>query len=112
MPSFQNFDDHVGTLIYMAPEVAFQHEYTKSVDIWAIGIIMHKVLANNRHPFYDKERDSAITFKQKLASLKRVEPHKSISWLSKNLFYRLTTIQSHQRYSAKDAMRHPWITRN
>ena len=52
-----NYDDHVGTLKYMAPEVAFKHEYTKSVDIWAIGIMMHIVLAG-KHPFYDRDNDT------------------------------------------------------
>jgi serum/glucocorticoid-regulated kinase 2 len=37
-------DLHCGTLIYMAPEVAFNGEYTKCVDIWSLGIIMYKIL--------------------------------------------------------------------
>ena len=35
----------------MAPEVALNQDYTKSVDIWALGIIMHKLLTNGSHPF-------------------------------------------------------------
>lgn len=54
--SSTNYDEHVGTLVYMAPEVAFEHEYTKSVDVWATGIIMHYVITG-KHPFYDKEID-------------------------------------------------------
>ena len=44
-----------GTLIYMAPEMAFKHEYTKSVDIWAVGIIMHLLLTGGKHPFYVRD---------------------------------------------------------
>lgn len=62
-----SYDDHVGTLKYMAPEVALKHDYSKSVDIWAVGIIMHLVLAEGRHPFYDKERDDSETFIQRLS---------------------------------------------
>ena len=105
------YDDHVGTLTYMAPEVAFNHEYTKSVDIWAIGIIMHILLTGGKHPFFDREKDNAITFKKKLGAMKVVKPSDELSWLAQNLFQRLTTIQAHQRYTAKDALRHPWITR-
>lgn len=47
-----SYDDHMGTLMYMAPEVALNQEYTKSVDIWALGIIMHMLLTGGRHPFY------------------------------------------------------------
>jgi len=87
----------------MAPEVALKHEYTKSVDIWAIGILMHIVLAG-KHPFYDRDNDNVQTFKDKLAKLKKIEPCPSVSWLAKNLFHRLTKVQSHQRYTAKDAL--------
>lgn len=41
-----------GTLIYMAPEVALNQEYTKSVDIWSIGIILYFVLTEGKHPLY------------------------------------------------------------
>lgn len=87
-----SYDDHVGTLTYMAPEVAFNHEYTKSVDIWAIGIIMHILLTGGKHPFYNKETDTSVTFKKKLAAMKKVKPCEELSWLAKNLFQRLTTI--------------------
>ena len=47
----------MGTLMYMAPEVVLNHEYTKSVDIWALGIIMHMLLTGGKHPFYSKKLD-------------------------------------------------------
>jgi serine/threonine protein kinase len=50
----------------MAPEVASSKQYTKSVDMWAIGIIMHMVLTGGKHPIYVKGVDTYITFKQKL----------------------------------------------
>jgi calcium/calmodulin-dependent protein kinase I len=81
-----NTDEQAGTLIYMAPEVAARHEYTKSVDIWAMGIIMHLLLTGDKHPFYDRSKDTAESFRQKLASLKILEPDSSFSWIAKNLF--------------------------
>ena len=51
--SCSSYDGHMGTLMYMAPEVALNQEYTKSVDIWALGIIMHKLLTGGEHPFSD-----------------------------------------------------------
>ena len=42
----------------MAPEVALEHEYTKSIDIWAIGIIMHMLLTGGKHPFYNRDSDN------------------------------------------------------
>jgi serine/threonine protein kinase len=37
----------------MAPEVvSLSYEYTKSVDIWSIGIIMYEVLTGGKHPLF------------------------------------------------------------
>ena len=100
----------MGTLMYMAPEVALNQEYTKSVDIWALGIIMHMLLTGGRHPFYSKS-DSKDKFLKKLQSLKKVEVNNNISWLAQNLIQRLLGVHAHQRYTGNDILRHPWITR-
>lgn len=44
-------DMYCGTLTFMAPEIVQNKKYTKSVDIWAIGIIMHLVMTKGKHPF-------------------------------------------------------------
>ena len=40
-----------GTLFYMAPEVVSQGVVTKSVDMWAIGVIMFELLSGGQHPY-------------------------------------------------------------
>lgn len=102
-----------GTYIYMAPEIVNKNQkYTKSVDIWAIGIIMHQILTGNKHPYYDpKMGDDREALKEKLKKLRHVEPDKSLSKLAKNLFERLMAVPIPRRYTAKDALHHPWITR-
>jgi serine/threonine protein kinase len=59
-------DQHCGTLIYMAPEVALNQEYTKSVDIWSVGIIMFEILTGGKHPIYIPNEDSMESYKKKL----------------------------------------------
>jgi serine/threonine protein kinase len=103
-------DMYCGTLTFMAPEVAQRQNYTKSVDLWAVGIIMHIVLTDGKHPFLT-DSDNLETFRNKLLNLEKVKPHKSISNLASNLFLRLTAIHPASRYTAKDALKHPWITR-
>jgi serine/threonine protein kinase len=49
----------------MAPEVALKKEYSRSVDIWSTGIIMHMLLTGGDHPLFKKE-DNAETYKNKL----------------------------------------------
>ena len=63
--SFRTLDQHCGTLIFMAPEVAFKKEYSKSVDIWSIGIIMYMLLTGGSHPLFSS-KDNAETYKEKL----------------------------------------------
>jgi calcium/calmodulin-dependent protein kinase I len=53
----------------MAPEVASKKEYSKSVDIWAIGIIMYMLLTGGSHPLL-KITDSAETYKDRLLKVK------------------------------------------
>lgn len=62
-------DQHCGTLIYMAPEVAFKKEYSKSVDVFAMGIVMYYLLSGGQHPLYLSGVDSAETYKEKLRKI-------------------------------------------
>lgn len=78
--------------------------------MWAVGIIMHEVLTCGEHPLY-RSGDSSVKFKQKLKNSESLEPTQTFSWIAKNLFSRLTMRKNHQRYSAEDALQHPWITR-
>lgn len=74
-------DLYCGTLTFMAPEVAMGKTYSKSVDIWAIGIIMHIALSGGKHPFLD-ENDTYDSFKEKLKNLDAVRPDPSMSELA------------------------------
>jgi len=67
--SFITLDQHCGTLIFMAPEVALKKEYSRSVDIWSLGIIMYMLLTGGSHPLFSS-RDNAETYKDKLRKIK------------------------------------------
>lgn len=57
----------------MAPEVALNHEYSKSVDIWAIGIIMYSVLTGGKHPIYISNEDNVESYKKKLTNIEELQ---------------------------------------
>lgn len=76
---------YCGTLPFMAPEVVTGQMYSKSVDVWAIGIIMHLALTGGKHPFMT-DSDSPETFKEKLKNLTEVHSNKMLSKLAQNLF--------------------------
>ena len=78
----------------MAPEVMKNGIYTKSVDIWSIGIILHLVLTGGKHQLYNNKNKglSYEEIKQEIMQCKKVVADKSLSKLAANLFEHLTAI--------------------
>ena len=103
-------NEYCGTLLYMAPEQIEKKLYHFSVDIWSIGILMYMLLNNGKHPFYQKG-DKKEDFIKKIKSGKLHFINK-ISFMAKNLNYKLCEPNPSWRYSANLAIKHPWITRN
>ena len=50
---------HKGTENYMAPEVYLGKNYTSNIDIYALGIVLYKLLNRNRLPFMNEEKLTA-----------------------------------------------------
>lgn len=105
-----------GTLLYMAPEVVGNRagKISKSVDIWAIGIIMYQLLSGGSHPLGVTNQETIPTFKAKLKKLKESELFEHAQFMSKiakKLLARLVQVDRTLRYTAQDALQHPWITR-
>ena len=87
--SFTTLDQHCGTLIFMAPEVALKKEYSKSVDIWSTGIIMFMLLTGGSHPLFNNA-DGAESYKKKLAKIDQLHFPGHLSGLAKNFFMKIT----------------------
>ncbi len=120
--SAQNFDfilsnnDYCGTLLYMAPEQIEKKSYSKTVDIWSIGIIMF-ILLYGKHPFFIKG-DQKASFIEKLKNKDYIKNNinnngnRKISYMAKNLLNKLLEPNPSWRYTSDKAIKHPWITRN
>ena len=107
----KNYLDNCGTLIYMAPEQISNKTYSKSVDIWSVGIILYMLLNNGKNPFYNNG-DSRETIIEKI-TLKNVEyddVNYPISEMGKHFISKLLKKNSSSRYTARPALNHPWIT--
>lgn len=50
----ENLTTHVGTPLYLAPEILAGASYGKEVDIWSLGVILHFMLTS--HPPWDSDR--------------------------------------------------------
>lgn len=97
-----------GTPSYMSPELVKKKEYyAEYVDLWAIGVILFKLITNE-YPFgacNDKDLE------------RRIEQMKFMSvWagraLPKELIDDLLRYTPHERISAEDVLNHPWMLEN
>ena len=103
-------NDYSGTYIYMAPELIEKKLYFISVDIWSIGILMFILLNKGKHPFY-KKGDNAKKIAEKI-NKGNIEFYENISPMARHLILKLLEPNPSWRYTASQALKHPWITRN
>ncbi|MBQ6420802.1 MAG: serine/threonine-protein kinase [Clostridia bacterium] len=59
-----------GTYNFMAPEVVTAQKYDSRADIYSLGIVMYKLLNNNRLPFLDPEKQ-LIRFHERQEAFER-----------------------------------------
>ena len=59
-----------GTPNYMAPEVELSKDYGKTVDIYSLGLVLYKLLNNNRLPFLDPYTQ-LLTFQDRKSAIER-----------------------------------------
>ena len=59
-----------GTYNYMAPEVVASKKYDSRADIYSLGLVMYKLLNNNRLPFLDPDK-KLIRFNERQEAFER-----------------------------------------
>ena len=100
----------LGTRGYLAPEMLQRRDYTKAVDTWALGVIVFVLLCGCL-PFDD---DSQTVPSDDLVRAKFVLRFprwaKNLSSSAKDLLAHLLNINPEERYSAEEALKHPWVT--
>ncbi len=76
-----------GTGNYMAPEVAMCKKYDARVDIYSLGIVLYRLLNNQRIPFLDPEKQLLLPSERENALNRRLqgEPLKPPLYASKEL---------------------------
>lgn len=72
---------------------------------------MYELLAG-KHPIWDKAHDNRVTYKDKIANFTELDLDlPCFNDLSKSLLLKLCAHNPVHRYSASEALNHPWITR-
>eukprot|EP00359_Climacostomum_virens_P009630 CAMPEP_0204914002 /NCGR_PEP_ID=MMETSP1397-20131031/11865_1 /ASSEMBLY_ACC=CAM_ASM_000891 /TAXON_ID=49980 /ORGANISM="Climacostomum Climacostomum virens, Strain Stock W-24" /LENGTH=232 /DNA_ID=CAMNT_0052085387 /DNA_START=171 /DNA_END=866 /DNA_ORIENTATION=+ len=99
---------NAGTVIFMAPEQGQRRYYSKPVDMWSCGVILYMMITGV-HPFYI-EGDVPETYFSRLNSAS-MDFLKNFPPLAANLCRHLTKVLPLERYSAAQALSHPFITR-
>ena len=99
----------LGTRGYLAPEMLQRREYTKAVDTWALGVIVFVLLCGCL-PFDDDSQtvpsDDLVRAKFQLRFPRWAS---NLSASAKDLLSKLLNTNSLQRYTAEQALEHPWV---
>ena len=98
----------LGTKGYLAPEMLQRRDYDKSVDIWALGVIVFVLLCGCL-PFDDDSdvpSDQAVREKFVLRFPKWA---RNLSDSAKDLLKHLLDTNPATRYTASEALNHPWV---
>ncbi|KAG1695269.1 hypothetical protein DVH05_020648 [Phytophthora capsici] len=100
----------LGTRGYLAPEMLQRQAYSMSVDMWALGIIVYVLLCGCL-PFDD---DGGKIANEKAArakfGLRFPRWANGLSESAKDLLRNLLEVDSANRFTAEQALAHPWVT--
>ncbi|KAJ3314531.1 hypothetical protein HDV04_006070 [Boothiomyces sp. JEL0838] len=97
-----------GTPGYVAPEVLKRQGYGNQVDLWSLGVITY-ILLCGYPPFFDQK--NAELFKKIMAGKYQFDHPwwDHISERAKDFVRRLLVVDIKKRYTAKEALSHPFI---
>ena len=100
-----------GTFEYMAPEIIKEMPYGKSVDIWALGILLYEFYYGVS-PFNSNKEKNEQTKEiiDKILHKKLYFPDwKIISNEMKDLIIKLLEMDASKRYTIEQVIKHPWF---
>ncbi|OZJ06806.1 hypothetical protein BZG36_00102 [Bifiguratus adelaidae] len=97
-----------GTVGYTAPEIVRDEDYSKSVDMWALGCVLYTCLCGFP-PFYDESVEH-LTQKVAKGEFEFLSPWwDDVSAGAKDLVSRLLCIDPLKRMTVDEVFEHPWI---
>jgi serine/threonine protein kinase len=108
-------DQHVassflGTRGYLAPEMLQRHSYDKSIDMWALGVIVFVLLCGCLPFDDDSSRIATESDARQKFTLRFPRWAQTLSAPAKDLLSNLLDVNPKTRYTAQQALSHPWVT--
>ncbi len=99
----------LGTKGYLAPEMLQRHSYDKAIDMWALGVIVFVLLCGCLPFDDDSSKIDSETAARKKFALRFPKWAASLSPSAKDLLNNLLEINPKNRYTAHQALAHPWV---
>lgn len=96
----ENLTTHVGTPLYLAPEILAGTSYGKEVDIWSLGVILHFMLTS--HPPWDSDTHTN--------SYQQHEDFQFLSPSARAFVIKLLSVEPRKRPTITEAIRNPWFS--
>ncbi|GMI04015.1 hypothetical protein TrRE_jg6757 [Triparma retinervis] len=98
----------LGTRGYLAPEMLQRRDYSASVDVWALGVIVFVLLCGCL-PFDDDSTVPSDALIRSKFVLRFPKWAQNLSESSKDLLMHLLDTNPKTRYTADQALAHPWV---
>ncbi|XP_070814537.1 ribosomal protein S6 kinase alpha-2 [Chaetodon trifascialis] len=99
------------TATFMAPEVLRKQGYDAACDIWSLGILLYTMIAGFS-PFASSSEDTAEEILAQIGSGKFIITGGNwdlVSEAAKDIVIKMLHVDPHQRLTAPQVLRHPWI---
>lgn len=103
----EKMKSEVGTFMYSSPQVD-EGRYTKKCDIWSTGIILYLMLTG-RYPFDCNTIDEILKMKRKFKLTFKEYFWCKVSPEAKDLLSKCMVMKESSRFSAFEALKHPWL---
>lgn len=100
----------LGTKGYLAPEMLQRHSYDKAIDMWALGVIVFVLLCGCLPFDDDSSKIPSESAARKKFALRFPKWAASLSPSAKDLLHNLLEINPKDRYTADQALNHPWVS--
>ncbi|KAH9599396.1 Protein kinase domain [Trypanosoma melophagium] len=97
-----------GTTVFMAPEIFSDTSYGKPVDMWALGVIVY-LMITGEYPFTGRTSKEVTEAICEARYDLRTEKLSEASSALRDFIPKLLEIDPNRRYSAREALKHPWI---
>ncbi|KAJ6974774.1 hypothetical protein D5086_024324 [Populus alba] len=98
----------VGTPYYVAPEVVMGRDYNEKVDVWSAGVVLYVLLAGFP-PFYGETVEEIFQAVVRGNLRFPTKVFRNVSPEAKDLLRKMICRDGSRRFSAEQALWHPWI---